>query len=133
LCETPIALISLIDPTRQWFKSCIGMPVRETFRDLAFCTHAILEPNELMEVEDAAFDERYKDNPLVTSEPNIRFYAGKAIVTHDGFALGTLCVIDDKPRRLSAAQRDGLDQLTTAVIELFQERQPCDRVNDWLL
>ena len=122
LCETPIAMISLVDPTRQWFKSCIGLPVRETSRDLSFCSHAILEPNKLMEVEDASHDERFIDNPLVTGEPNIRFYAGRPLVTLDGFALGTLCVIDDKPRRLSASQRDGLEQLSNVIIELFHER-----------
>ncbi len=123
LCETPIALISLIDHTRQWCKSCIGMPEREISRDVAFCAHAILEPNELMEVEDASKDERFRDNPLVTGEANIRSYAGNPLVTPDGFALGTLCVMDNKPRRLSASQRDGLIQLANAVIELFHERR----------
>lgn len=123
LCETPIALISLIDPSRQWFKTCIGMPARETSRDLAFCTHAILDPTQLMEVEDASQDERFHDNPLVTGEPKIRFYAGKPLVTSDQFALGTLCVIDDKPRRLTAAQRNGLSRLAQTVMELLEERQ----------
>lgn len=123
LCETPTALISLIDSTRQWFKSCIGMPVRETSRDLAFCTHAILDPAELMEVEDASRDERFSDNPLVTDEPKIRFYAGKPLVTLDNFVLGTLCVIDNKPRRLSNAQRSGLSRLAQVVVDLLHERQ----------
>ncbi len=122
LCETPIALISLVDSSRLWFKTCIGMPVRETGRDFSFCNHAILEPDELLEVEDASLDERFKNSPLVTEKPYSRFYAGKPLVTPDGFALGTLCVIDDKPRRLSTLQRDGLNRLANAVTELLRER-----------
>ncbi len=123
MCEAPIALISLIDHTRVWFMSCIGMPVRETSRDIAFCTHAILDPGELMEVEDASLDDRFRDNPSVTGDPKIRFYAGKPLVTPDGFALGTLCVIDVKPRKLSPAQRDGLSRLAQTVTDLFHERR----------
>ncbi len=123
LCETPIALITLVDSTRQWFKSCVGMNVSETSRDVAFCSHAILSPTELLEVEDATLDERFLDNPLVTGEPNIRFYAGRPLVTPDGFALGTLCVIDRQPRRLSEPQRDALDSLANAILAIFEERR----------
>ena len=122
LCETPIALISLIDPDRQWFKSCIGLPVNETSRDVAFCSHAIQNPDVLMEVEDATKDSRFHDNPLVTGDPNIRFYAGSPLMTPDGFALGTLCVIDDKPRKLTQAQKNGLVKLSKAVTDLLNER-----------
>ncbi len=122
LCEAPVALISLIDATRFWVKSCVGMQVPEAPRDDTFCNHAILEPNELLEVEDARLDERFKNSFLVTSALGVRFYAGKPLVTPDGFALGTLCVVDKKPRRLSVAQRDGLDQLSKAIIQLFHER-----------
>ena len=122
LCETPIALVSLVDSNRQWFKSCIGLPVKETSKDIAFCSHAIQNPHALMEVEDASLDTRFHDNPLVTGDPNIRFYAGSPLVTPDGFALGTLCVIDDKPRKLTEAQRNGLINLSRVVTELLNER-----------
>lgn len=122
LCETPIALISLVDPDRQWFKSCIGLETKETPRDMAFCTHAMQFPDALMEIEDAILDERFHDNPLVTGDPYIRFYAGKPLVTPDGFALGTLCVIDDKPRKLTQSQRNGLIRLASVVTDLFNER-----------
>ena len=123
ICETPIALITLVDHNRQWFKSCVGLSVRETSRDAAFCAHAILVPDQLMEVKDAALDERFHDNPLVTGAPNIRFYAGVPLVTRDNLALGTLCVIDQIPRSLTDAQRDALWQLGRAVSSLLEERR----------
>ena len=122
LCETPIALISLIDTNRQWFKSCVGTEEKETPRDVAFCTHAMQFPDALMEIEDASLDERFHDNPLVTGSPYIRFYAGKPLVTPDGFALGTLCVIDTKPRKLNPTQKNGLIRLSGVVTDLFNER-----------
>jgi two-component system, sensor histidine kinase len=120
LCDTPICLISLVDKHRQWFKSRVGLEAKETSRDLAFCHYAIQDEN-LMEVEDAWTDSRFKDNPLVTGDPNIRFYAGMPLINADGYALGTLCVIDRKPRQLTENQRKTLNVFGKFVITYFDK------------
>ena len=126
LCEAPIAIISFVDERRQWFKSKVGLDVTETPRDWSFCAHA-LEQKELLIVPDATQDARFAQNPMVTGEPGIRFYAGAPLVTPEGAVLGTLCVIDHVPRKLTAAQKQALCVLSRQVMtQLELRRRTCE-------
>lgn len=121
ICQTPIALVCLVGRNRQWFKSHYGLDARETPREHAFCAHAILG-DDVMVVGDATKDERFFDNPLVTGEPNIRFYAGAPLITSKNKRVGTLCVISDKPQSISSAAKDALKALARQVVCQFELR-----------
>ncbi len=123
ICRTPISLVSLVDPSRQWFKSRYGLADAETERRFSFCAHAINHPEDVFVVTDSRKDDRFAGNPYVVGDPHVVFYAGVPLVTPQGYALGTLCVIDIKPRELSATQISALRILSKQVIKLFELRK----------
>ncbi len=130
ICQTPIAIITLVDQNRQWFKSSIGVTITETARDVAFCAHTILNKDEVLQVKDTQADPRFADNPLVTSGPHVRFYAGAPLTTPDGHVLGALCVVDRAPRELSVEQTIALRALgrhTVAQLELRRKTRDLER------
>jgi GAF domain-containing protein len=130
VCQTPVALISLIDADRQWFKSKVGVSISETSRDIAFCASAILQP-DIFIVPDASQDQRFAKNPLVVAEPKIRFYAGATLMT-GGQALGTLCVVDRVPRELSPEQLEVLRALSRQVLGQLELRRNLKRLEQSL-
>ena len=124
ISNTPIALVSLVDADRQWFKSHYGIDATETPRDIAFCAHAINRPNEPLIVNDADEDERFFDNPMVIGGPKVKFYAGAPLSTKDGLAIGTLCVVDTKPRYdFSDNQKEALITLANQVMAQLELRR----------
>jgi len=123
ICGTPISLISLVDNKRQWFKSHHGLDATETPKEMAFCAHAINDPENVLIVPDSRLDERFHDNPLVVSDPNVIFYAGVPLISEIGMPLGTLCVIDNEPRLLSQSQIKSLRALSVQVMNLFKLRK----------
>lgn len=123
ICETPITIVNLIDDDRQWFKSKVGLDVNETSRDLAFCAHAINETDELFVIEDARKDSRFFDNPVVTSYPNLIFYAGVVLKSDEDLPLGTLCAIDHKPRILSDKQIKSFKTISKQIMNLLNYKK----------
>ncbi|WP_045738049.1 GAF domain-containing protein [Xanthomonas sp. MUS 060] len=122
LCDAPIALISLLDRSRQWFKARVGMEAQQLARSQAVCDHAIRHPGQLLEIPNLAEDARFADMPLVSGDIGARFYAGMPLVTGEGITLGTVCVLDIAPRRLNDTQREGLHALGRMTMRLLDER-----------
>jgi GAF domain-containing protein len=131
ICDAPIAMISLVDENRQWFKSRVGLEEQQTPRDIAFCAHAILQDEPLI-VADATKDQRFANNPMVTGEMNVRFYAGFPLINPEGLALGTLCIVDHKPRQLSLAQVKTMRSLARQVMMLLELKRVSTRLAEAL-
>jgi GAF domain-containing protein len=131
VCRTPMAMLSLVDDHRQWFKSKFGVQVNETPRDLSICAHAIQQGN-LFIVPDTLQDERFRHNPLVTGDPHIRFYAGAPLINEDGFALGTLCVVDREPRELDSEQQEAINALSRLALRQMELRMNLQLLKDAL-
>ena len=123
ICDTPISLVSLIDQDRQWFKAAVGLDVQETPREDSFCQHALHNPEEVLVVENSLQDQRFKENPLVLGDPHIRFYAGAPLKTSAGNVLGTLCIIDNKPRKISEKQKNALKLLAKKAMDYLNDRK----------
>ena len=131
ICGTPMATISLLDEDRQWFKAKVGLTVNETPREHAFCTHAIMR-NEVMTIPDATQDNRFQGNPLVTGDLHLRFYAGAPLATSGGLNVGTICVLDTKPRGLDEEQSAALEALGRVVVALLEQRKLSDTLAEAL-
>ena len=130
VCRTPIALVSLVDEERQWFKARVGVDAPETLRSMAFCAHAIVDQHDIMVVENALEDERFSNNPLVTDDPRVVFYAGAALITPAGLPMGTLCVIDNRPRELSEEDLDTLRRLARATVNQMELRKAAHELRE---
>ena len=130
ICNTPISLISLVDKNRQWFKSHHGLSAPEMSREYSFCAHAINNPEEIFIVPDSTEDERFADNPLVTGDPHVIFYAGVPLTTDAGYALGSICIIDNKPRTLTCEQLESLKALSNQVMRLLELRKKNYLINE---
>jgi GAF domain-containing protein len=131
VCKTPMAMLSLVDDHRQWFKSKVGVQIRETPRESSICAHAIKQ-SELFIVPDTQEDERFRESPLVVDEPHIRFYAGAPLINEEGFALGTLCVVDRQPRVLDEEQKEALSALRKLAVGQMELRLNLQLLKDAL-
>jgi hypothetical protein len=131
ICKTPIALLSLLDDHRQWFKSTVGVQVRETPLEMSICAYAIKQ-EDLFIVPDTLQDARFRENPMVVGEPHIRFYAGAPLINEDGFALGTLCVLDRQPRELDPEQKQALKSLRQLALKQMELRRNLQLLKDAL-
>jgi GAF domain-containing protein len=131
ICQVPMAMLSLVDDHRQWFKSKVGVQVCETPKEASICAQAI-QQNDLFIVPDTLQDSRFRDNPFVTGEPHIRFYAGAPLINDDGYALGTLCVLDREPRELDAAQKEAINALGRLALRQMELRLNLQLLKDAL-